>query len=76
MNQLYATPDREFISKIPQPLIKAIERADVYRYYDHCANAIHLVSKNIEAPLSDKEKRRILEHCIYGGLPYGIVFDN
>lgn len=61
---------------IPQDIIDSIKRADVYRYHDWKTNIMHLVSRNFEEPLTDKEKDRITFHLGLTGFPFKVIFDN
>lgn len=62
--------------KIPQDIIDALKRADVFQYHDWRSEAIHLVSRNFEEPLTAEEKERIQIHLALRGFPLEIVFDN
>lgn len=61
---------------VSQDLIDALERADVYRYHNWKTNCIHCVSRNLEALLTDNEKKRIRFHLLLEGFPLEVIFDN
>lgn len=63
-------------STLSAELITAIVRADVYQYFDWATNELHLVSRNSEAPLTDKEKELIRVHLGIHMVPYKLIFDN
>lgn len=57
-------------------LKEILERADVCQHYSYKDRRLHLVSRNLEEPLTDEEKERICKHLALCGYPYEIVFDN
>lgn len=63
-------------STLSAELIEAIVRADVYQHFDWMTNELHLVSRNLEAPLTEAEKERIRVHLGIHMIPYKVVFDN
>lgn len=57
-------------------IVAAITRADVYQYFKWKTEELHFVSRNLEAPLTDKEKEAIRVHLEIHMVPYKVVFDN
>ena len=57
-------------------LVDAVKRADVYYYHDWNTNSMHLVSRNLEDPLTDEEKKLIKDHFSMRLFPLEVVFDN
>ena len=63
-------------SALSARLMEAVIRADVHQYFDWKTNELHLVSCNLDAPLTDKEKEAIRFSFSIRMIPYGVVFDN
>lgn len=61
---------------VEQKLIEAVERAEVYRYFNWKSQKLHMVSRNLDAPLTDEEKEAIRAHFDFWMVPFEIVFDN
>lgn len=57
-------------------LAQAIKRADVFCYTNAKGGTFHLVSRNLNAPLTDDEKISIKEHLNALRYPIDVIFDN
>ena len=61
---------------ISKGIFDSLRRADVFQYHDWRSDKMHLVSMNINEPLTAEEKERILFHPALRGFPLEVVFDN
>lgn len=61
-------------SRLPKDIIAALERADARWKEDICTMTLTIKSGNKEAPLTEKEKKRITDFCNIRMLPYDVKF--
>lgn len=61
---------------ISKAIIDSLRRADVFQYYDWQTDTVHLVSMNFDAPLTDDEKFKIVNHLTMRLFPLKVIFDN
>ena len=61
-------------AEVPEDIRLAIERADVYRSFDHKTMTLNLYSQNREEPLTDNEKERIRNYLKITMFPYEVEF--
>ena len=59
----------------PEDLAQALDRADVYYYENVVTNTLHMVSQNLDAPLTDREKQRIRTYLNLRSFFMNVAFD-
>lgn len=62
--------------KISSELLASLDRAKVWYKLDRIGMTMHITSRNLEAPLTDIEKKRLEFRLGLEGCPYEIIFDN
>lgn len=62
------------LSDIPKDIIDSCTRADVFQSWDWERRTVKLVSMNIEEPLTDDEKTRMIIYFGLRCLPFDIKF--
>lgn len=60
----------------PKDLYSALVRAKVWFQADRINFIMYITSRNSDAPLTPKEKCRLVEILNFNDCPYKIVFDN
>ena len=62
-------------SNMPKDIIESLERAQAEWCEDICDMTLVFKSLNKEAPLTEKEKQRIINFCKIRMMPYDVKFE-